>query len=312
MPSGACCGVWWLDLDSPAQAVAMAAQAWAFRRADGLTPVAGATANQRLAILSSFYTFGARRMLLLDANNAALPNPISQVERAKVQAYAGARALPAERIADALAAIDRSTLVGLRDYAFLAVALETGRRSTELRMLVRGDVLFETDHRSKRITIIWRRVKGGKLMQDILAEGTTAALLQWLEVFYGEPIGTVAHDAPIFVSLSRDPSEHGYALSRQALANICHARLGTSKIHTTRHSFARHMEDAGAKVSTIQARLGHANLATTGRYLAVLASGDNPYASDLEARFGIAPLVSAKSVSIGTSTHSSRQGRSNA
>jgi len=47
------------------------------------------------------------------------------------------------------------------------------------------------------------------------------------------------------------------------------------------------MEDAGAKVSEIQSRLGHANLATTGRYLAALSSAENPYATTLESLFGI-------------------------
>jgi integrase len=51
--------------------------------------------------------------------------------------------------------------------------------------------------------------------------------------------------------------------------------------------FARAMEDAGAKVSEIQARLGHASLATTGRYLAALTSSENPYAASLEELYGV-------------------------
>lgn len=275
-----------LDLDGETPAVTLVAQAWAFRRADGSGPVAAATANQRLAIVSSFYAFVTQRGLLRAGDGAALTNPIDQVERAKVHPYQGARALSAEQIAGRLAAIDRSTLAGKRDYALLTLALATGRRATELRSLTRGDVVFESlPQGGERITVQWRRTKGGKAMQDTLAEGTAAALLQWLRAFHGEALATLPAETPIFVSLSHN--SYGRALGRQGQSNVCATRLGTSKFHVTRHSFAHQMEDAGAKVSEIQRRLGHANIATTGRYLAELASASNPYADALERRFGI-------------------------
>ncbi len=46
------------------------------------------------------------------------------------------------------------------------------------------------------------------------------------------------------------------------------------------------MEDAGAKVTEIQARLGHASLATTGRYLGALKQARNPQATALAELFG--------------------------
>jgi integrase len=49
----------------------------------------------------------------------------------------------------------------------------------------------------------------------------------------------------------------------------------------------RALEDAGAKVSEIQARLGHESLATTGRYLAALRPDENPHADALAALFGL-------------------------
>ena len=55
--------------------------------------------------------------------------------------------------------------------------------------------------------------------------------------------------------------------------------------HALRHTFAHAMEEAGAKVSEIQSRLGHSSLATTGRYLAQLASEKNPYAGIVESFF---------------------------
>jgi len=62
-------------------------------------------------------------------------------------------------------------------------------------------------------------------------------------------------------------------------------RLGTHP-HALRHSFAQAMERAGATVSAIQARLGHSNLATTGRYLTELSRAENAYAEALARLFG--------------------------
>jgi integrase len=45
------------------------------------------------------------------------------------------------------------------------------------------------------------------------------------------------------------------------------------------------MERAGATVSTIQARLGHSNLATTGRYLTQLSRAENAHADALARLF---------------------------
>jgi len=109
-----------LDLDSDPRAVALAAQGWAGQR-DPASRHAGevspATYNQRLAILSSFYSFARKRGLI------TRDNPISLVERRSVDAYAGALPLDDREVATQLKAIDRSTLAGARDYALLVLFL---------------------------------------------------------------------------------------------------------------------------------------------------------------------------------------------
>ena len=57
--------------------------------------------------------------------------------------------------------------------------------------------------------------------------------------------------------------------------------------HGLRHTFAHSMEDAGAKLSEIQQRLGHSNAATTSRYLSALRSDENPHGEQLAGMFGI-------------------------
>ncbi len=110
-----------LDLDGPVTPVALVAQAWAGSRIsapagttsgdggrgrvpsvstnparDRTVAVAPATYNQRLASVSSFYKYARKQGILQD-------NPIERVERRRVQAYAGSRALEAEYVKRALA-----------------------------------------------------------------------------------------------------------------------------------------------------------------------------------------------------------------
>ncbi len=124
-------------------------------------------------------------------------------------------------------------------------------------------------------------------MQDELSPRTAAALLRYLRALHGDALDAVDPTTPLWPSLARNAARRENGISVQAIADLCERRMGTSKIHALRHTFAHAMESAGAKVSDIQARLGHESLATTGRYLAALKRATNPYAERLEELFGV-------------------------
>src|SRR5262245_36224876 len=118
-----------LDLDSTDyRALRIAAEIYA--SGNGVSP---ATFNQRLAILSSFYTYAIKQEVVDK-------NPIKLIDRRPVQEKDAALPMSDTEIAQALAAIDRRALEGLRDYALLSLAVTTGRRARELASLVWGDV----------------------------------------------------------------------------------------------------------------------------------------------------------------------------
>jgi integrase len=259
-----------LELDGSPAAVALVAQAWAAQGAP-----APATHNQRLAILSSFYKFGQQRGML------AGENPIARVDRRPVQRYATVRALPLVEVRERLAAIDRATLEGQRDYTLLAVGLQTGRRVAELAGMRWGHLAIA----GAQITVTFPRCKGGKVMHDTLPAGISKMLAEYLRAVYAEGLRGLAKDAPIWVSFS--PRNAGAAIGTQAIRGLCEKHLGTTKVHTLRHTFARTMEETGAKLSEIQARLGHANAATTGVYVAALRSNENPHADALAQLLGL-------------------------
>ena len=281
------------DLDSPAErTIGLLAQGWAarVRRRDG-RPVSNATHNRRLAILSSFYAYARRFGLeVTDAKtgqSVPIGDPASLVKRRKVQAYAGARPLEQQTVIAALAAIDRTTLAGKRDYALLVLALNTGRRVSELAQLVWGDVLLTNG--GARATITWRHCKGGRIMHDELAPVVTAALLEWLYAVHSADLGALAPETPLWLALSRNTRGRQHAMSIDAIADVWAKRLGTSKVHSTWHTFAAGMKKVGASVFDIQARLGHASIDTTNRYLEQIESAENAYAGALAAFYGIQP-----------------------
>lgn len=274
-----------LDLDSKDDEslvqIALMAQAFSSFSAKSDKQVKPATINQRLAILSSFYAYAIMQGILT-------VNPIDRVERSRVQAYAAVSALAPEQTTAALASIERSSDRGKRDYALLAVLLSTGRRLSEVADLTLSNIQWHAG----KATLTFEHCKGGKVMRDTLSPATSHALAEWITAFYDQLVNTSSDNRPVWVVLKDAGSKRGSVrkgewLGEQSIADICKKHLGTSKVHTTRHTWAHEMEKAGAKVSTIQGRLGHESLATTGRYLAALSSAENEYADTISANIGI-------------------------
>jgi len=123
--------------------------------------VSPSTYNQRLAILSSFYTF------LQEVYHLDIPNPIESVKKWPVQAYAAAPSpIEPETVEQGLLNINRATLQGLRDYAILAVALATGRRAHELVTLRFEHMKITGGKKEQRVTLTFAHCKGNKQMRD--------------------------------------------------------------------------------------------------------------------------------------------------
>lgn len=275
-----------IDLDGDPALLATLAQGWAASSVSG-EPVAPATYNQRIATLSSFYRYVIRQGLLVetdgDGKEHARPNPIDRIERRQVQAYATARAMSRAFITERLAAIPLDSLMGLRDAALLWLTLTTGRRLSEVAGIRREHLTLDGD----KLVVTFPRAKGGKVLRDELASEVASLLALYLRTLDE----TMPAHAPGAVWVAIGPHKRGQALHKRSLERICLERLGTSHFHALRHTFAHAMEDLGAKISEIQARLGHSSIAVTGVYLARLSSEKNPYAGAIAALFRDEPTA---------------------
>lgn len=267
-----------LDLDGPTNQLARHIHTWASLRSPNSKhkgSVAPATYNQRIAAVSSFYSWVNKQRI------ASWSNPTQMLSRSAIQKYAEAQALDVKQVSTRLKQINRGTPRGQRDYVLLQVALNTGRSASELASLTWESLAIQSEH----ITLAFKGGRRNKVMYDTLDSRLSLALLDYLHTIYGQDLSILPADAPIWISFS--DRTYRQAIGSQTIADICETHLGVSKVQRLRHTFALTMDQVGAPTSVIQTKLGHEDQATTTTYLAILKKAHNPYASVLADAFGV-------------------------
>jgi integrase/recombinase XerC len=152
---------------------------------------------------------------------------------------------------------DTSTILGVRDLAWMELLYASGLRIGEL-------VGVDLDDLELKVRLVKVRGKGSK--ERIVPFGTKAeaALRAYLAVR-----GELVHDPEeqaVFVNFrgKRITTRSVHRLFEGYLRDAS-MRAGISP-HTMRHSFATHLLNAGADLRGIQELLGHASLSTTQKY----------------------------------------------
>ena len=168
----------------------------------------------------------------------------------------------AERImaeADALLMIRQEPV--LRNRVLLTVLYGGGLRISEVCSLCWRDLMARDE--AGQATVFG---KGGKT-RAVLLSASTWKVLMVLRDDQAAKSATWSVDAPVFLSRkggALDPS----AVHRAVKAAAARAGLpGEVSAHWLRHAHASHSLDRGAPIHLVQATLGHASVATTGRYL---------------------------------------------
>ncbi len=170
------------------------------------------------------------------------------------------RALPKvldiEQVDSLLESIDTTNALGVRDRALFELIYSCGLRISEACSLLIGNIHLEE-------SLLLARGKGDK--ERIVPFGEAAA--SWLKRYLNEvrPSLVGKRIVPtVFVNYKGEPISRKGVWKRfkelEALTGI------DCKVHTLRHSFATHLLSGGADLRSVQALLGHSDLATTQIY----------------------------------------------
>jgi site-specific recombinase XerD len=214
------------------------------------------TRNARLAAIHSLFRFAA----LLHPDHAALIQQVLAIPAKRADRTMPAFLTDAE-IEALLAAPDRTSHIGRRDHAILALAVQTGLRVSELVGLCRRDITLGATANVRCDG------KGRKQRCTPLTSPTMAVLRRWLDERGG------GADDPLF------PGPKGKPLTRDAVRALLsrHVRTASTKCptladkaispHALRHTCAMRLLESGVDTSVIALWLGHESTRTTDIYL---------------------------------------------
>ena len=221
-----------------------------FQSRNGIKAV---TINNRVSIVRTMYDF-ACRFLGHDVN------PFVAIQRLKVP-----KLLPQfiedATIRQAVANFKGTDFQHVRARVLVMFFYCTGIRRSELLTLQLSDV----DDASKVIHVFG---KGRKERLVPMADALLPYITEWMSI----RLVTIPHASPWFFC-----SSTGDQISATAIANIVREVFGTliprklAHPHALRHSFATHCMQCGLPIPDIGRLLGHANTATTLRYLSLSA-----------------------------------------
>ena len=208
----------------------------------------------RWSAINTFYKF-----LIMD--DYVTENPMLKTQRPKTNVNHKITYLNPDEIELVLKSIEDTANPRLknRELCIISLALSTGLRISAISQANVEDINFETN----TIHVIekeeyYRDIQFGTKMRGLL--------LSWIkdrELYFN---GTA--DGPLFIS------QHRNRLSKDAIRNVVNkytASLGRHiKVHDLRKRTATNLARQGFDIRTIQDFVGHKNVNTTMRYIAVL------------------------------------------
>lgn len=173
--------------------------------------------------------------------------------------------LTREQCNDLLSSINRSTIVGARDYLMIQLMLTNGLRTCEVQRINIGD--FDMLD-GKNVLHIQRKGRVDK--HDVVA--IPDEVMASLEDYLSMRTDNFGLDSPLVITLMR--GREPQRIQKKAISEIIKARLRAIGIddpkisaHSLRHTCGSLMVEEGVPIETIQDMLGHNDPATTQIYI---------------------------------------------
>jgi len=211
---------------------------------EGLSP---ASVSRNIAAIKAF-------LLYLIKHQIITADPSERIKPPKVQKKTP-QIIKSDLVNQLLLQPDTSTRKGIRDLAMLELLYATGIKVSELIAMKTSDINLSS-----------RFITCGEPRERNIPFGKSAklALAAYLEI--REESFNKKHNDFLFLNASGEP------LTRQGLWKILKAyakKLGMEEINpnSIRHSFAAHLLENGADLSSVQEFLGHSDITTTQLYL---------------------------------------------
>ncbi|MDX2215495.1 MAG: tyrosine-type recombinase/integrase [Oculatellaceae cyanobacterium bins.114] len=216
--------------------------------------LAEATINRRLAAIKSLVKFAQK----VDKCQWSL----EEIDGEKVQHYRDTSGVERDIYSQILSSVDRSSLLGLRNYAILILLWSNALRRGEL---VKCDVK-DFDQQGARLQILGKG-RGTQAEWVSLNSGTVDAIAQWLAARFQPSPFTLHPSDPLFISLSNNSP--GKRITGNAIYNLvveASVAAGVQKHlspHRIRHSSVTAALDAtGGDVRRVKKLSRHKRIET--------------------------------------------------
>ena len=215
--------------------------------AEGLAP---RTRARRLSTLRQFMSW-------MVADGYRTDNPVQFLDSPKLPESLP-KSLDEEEVLRLLAAAQKLPPPNdLRMEAALELLYAGGLRISELLGLKIQDI-------SPQKSALMITGKGGKERLVPITELALQRALDWLA--FRDKDGPIPHTDQLLSGRDREMNRQSFSLLLKKIARIAGIDASRVSPHILRHSFATHMLNRGADLRTLQALLGHADIATTQIY----------------------------------------------
>lgn len=213
---------------------------------------ARSTVGRILSSIKSFYKY-------LIIEKKIEQNPIALIQKGKTYQKLP-QFLYVQEMTALFDSIDKSSVLGMRNYALLELLYATGIRVRECSEIKLHD--FDIANRMLRI-----EGKGSKVRYIPVGEFAIDAIKLYLGESRPQLVKKSEHShSYLFVNhLGNNLSDRGIRDILNRITKITSERIKISP-HKIRHTFATHLLDNGADLRSVQELLGHVNLSSTQIY----------------------------------------------